>query len=612
MSTLLALSFDSPSSPALTLRANAEEGVARRPYAGWGVAWYPEGDHSAALIKDPTTVRDNAMTQLLRDWPRFRSTVFVFHLRGATRRVSQDDTHPFCLAYAGREWVLTHNGDLRPGFEQHLPLTPGQEEPMGHTDTEHVLCWLIQQARKSGARRLIDLDLWTVHGWFDRVNALGTGNFVLTDGDVLIAYQDRDGFHPLHWQRRSPPHGQQQILYNAELELDLGHALDVNRTALIVATHPLTDSGWWCMEGGAMIVARRGQLIWEHGLRQPQASRPPQAAPAAAVAPQVQPAPLVLLHREQEMLEDAGQLLLVRHRTTYAYDTPVELSHHALRLRPVHDSSQRLLRHHLRVSPEGAWEAFEDVFGNYAMHMEVDSPFDRMTVDAISLVRVLPEVLGPLRSRSKRATIPVDWMPWQRQMMMPYLLPPELPEAQLRELFAYAMSFVERQDYDLAQTFLDMNRTIHADYAYMPGVTTLATTPFQVYSGRRGVCQDFANLLICLARLLGVPARYRVGYIRTLAGSPNQAQSEASHAWVELFLPWSGWRGFDPTNACRVGLDHVRVACGRNYVDATPTSGTIYRGGAGERLAVQVSVSALQTLDEGLAAFEAAGLDARG
>ena len=120
--------------------------------------------------------------------------------------------------------------------------------------------------------------------------------------------------------------------------------------------------------------------------------------------------------------------------------------------------------------------------------------------------------------------------------------------------------------------------------------TTLATTPFEVYASRRGVCQDFANLLICMARLLNVPARYRAGYIYTGADYQNRIQSEASHAWAELYLPWVGWHGLDPTNGCEVNLDHVRVACGRSYPDATPTAGVLYRGGGTETLSLSVRV----------------------
>jgi transglutaminase-like putative cysteine protease len=152
----------------------------------------------------------------------------------------------------------------------------------------------------------------------------------------------------------------------------------------------------------------------------------------------------------------------------------------------------------------------------------------------------------------------------------------------------YAMSFVRRNDYDIFETLLDVNATIFREYGYIPGSTNVFTTAFEVYERRRGVCQDFANLFICLARLLGVPARYTCGYIYTGPKNPNQVQSEASHAWVQVYLPEVGWKGFDPTNGILCQTEHVRTAVGRNYIDATPTSGTIYVGGSGEKLEVAV------------------------
>jgi transglutaminase-like putative cysteine protease len=109
-----------------------------------------------------------------------------------------------------------------------------------------------------------------------------------------------------------------------------------------------------------------------------------------------------------------------------------------------------------------------------------------------------------------------------------------------------------------------------------------------VYAARRGVCQDFTTLFVCLARLLGVPSRYTCGYIYTGPKHANTQQAEASHAWVQVYLPERGWKGFDPTNGVLTQTDHVRLAVGRAYTDATPTTGTIYVGGGGERLEVAV------------------------
>jgi transglutaminase-like putative cysteine protease len=161
-------------------------------------------------------------------------------------------------------------------------------------------------------------------------------------------------------------------------------------------------------------------------------------------------------------------------------------------------------------------------------------------------------------------------VPWQRQVLQPFLLPEELPESELQELIEYAMSFVKRNDYDLLDTLLDLNEAIHGEYRYVQGTTTLLTTPFETYATRRGVCQDFTNLFICLARLLSVPARYVCGYIYTGPKAVNQAQGEASHAWAQVYLPEVGWRGFDPTNGVVTQTNHVRVAMGRSWRDATP------------------------------------------
>ncbi|HRE91842.1 MAG TPA: transglutaminase family protein [Myxococcota bacterium] len=151
------------------------------------------------------------------------------------------------------------------------------------------------------------------------------------------------------------------------------------------------------------------------------------------------------------------------------------------------------------------------------------------------------------------------------------------------------MSFVRRNDFDLVDSLIDMNLSIFRDYTYKQNSTTVFTTPFDVYVNRRGVCQDFTNLFICLARLLNIPARYVCGYLYTGPKHHNRAMAEATHAWAQVYLPEVGWKGFDPTNGVLTQTDHVRVAVGRNFMDATPTSGTIYVGGGAETLEVIVT-----------------------
>ncbi|WP_428264695.1 class II glutamine amidotransferase [Haliangium sp.] len=644
MSQLLAMSFDSASSPAITLTAWDDRHIDDAP-GGWGFGWYPSDDYAAAVIKDPAPSGDASVSHVLRDWERFRASAFLCHIRGAAKRVTQQDTQPFARPYARRHWLFAHSGDLAPGYRDALPIADAVAfEPVGRTDSEHAFCWLLNRFHRMSARRLSEVGWPELHAMFRELDALGTANILLSDGQDVVAYRDLDGDRPLGVTRRVPPHARTRFA-NEIMELSVDDPLDSNRTMVLIATTPLSEEGWLELEPGHMLVTRRGAITWcsqaaPETLRfdiapapvsataaPARAVAPAPAAPAAdadegphrqAPAPASMPAPTAAqaaagrqhaptseaveraqpprrmnppAHPEARPRPDHSRVLRVRHETIYRYQSPVEHSVHLFRLQPVHDHGQELLDYEFEMSPRRVVRSFEDVFGNRAKRIKVDQPYTELRLRVDSLVRVYAPT--PLSSPVRRSTIPLVWMPWQRQMVMPYLLPAELPETQLEELSEFAMSFAERQDYNLVDTLNDLNLTLYRDFSYMSGSTSLETTPFEVYTHRRGVCQDFANLFICLARLLGVPARYRVGYIYTGSDYENKIQSEASHAWVELYLPWVGWRGFDPTNGCQAGLDHVRVAVGRNYRDATPTSGTIYKGGGGESLHVEVKVETL-------------------
>lgn len=615
MSHLLAMSFDWAASPSIELRAVNPVGKRTPEPTGWGFAWYPHHTEAAVVIKDPTSLGENAMTQVLRDWNRFRSTIFVCHIRGAAKRITQQDTHPFCRSYAGRDWILAHNGDLVGDLSHELPLGEFPTfEPVGRTDSERVLCWMLTCLHTRRVRSLSDMGWDLLYTWFARLNGLGTANFIISDGRDLVVYQDREGFNSLHWIRRRPPHAI-SCLEHEKISLDLADPFDQNRTMVLFSTDPLSEEPWRSMQRGQMLVTRGGALVWDsHASYAPAEPRATRARPLTVPLPdntgsepvwvgsgQLRAAsPLSPVAAVRSMLArsiPAPQItrqVRVVHETIYRYESPVERSRHVLRLRPVQDDLQHVLDHRLSISTDGWRQEFEDVFGNHAVAMDIEAPYTEMRLRSESSVLITTQEQLSVNFPARRHSLPLVWMPWQRQMMLPYLLPPELPETQLRELSDFAMSFVERQDADLIAALIDMNLTVYRDFAYISNSTNLATTPWDVFASRKGVCQDFANLLICLARLLDVPARYRVGYIYTGGDYENKVQSESSHAWAEVYLPGLGWRGFDPTNGCMVGADHVRVACGRNYRDATPTGGTIYKGGASEKLTVEVRVDLVE------------------
>jgi transglutaminase-like putative cysteine protease/predicted glutamine amidotransferase len=570
---LLAMSFEGELAPSFTLTC-LEPG--RTLPDGWGLGYYPAGEPSAAILKEPAPPQASIRSQLALAWEQVASNMFVLHIRAAMwGALSDANTQPFSRAWGRRDWLMAHAGSL----DRQPDSIAGPFEPVGSTDTEAIFCGLLNRFAERGWRNLAEVDLEVLHGWLGELNERGELTVCFTDGRDLLVHADRRGA-PLHLGSLAPPY--ERISFGDEdLLVDLTRRGAKSRKGAIVSTQPLVAGAgdaaqalaWRQLAPGTLLVIREGAVIAER------------AADGAIETPRA--------HRRPARAEP--QTFEVVHRTAYKYGKPVERSKHVLRLVPVHDRLQSLVSSELTISvPASETREYEDVFGNHVRRFEVDTPFDEMVIEARSIVEVLdvdPLGFGPLRVKS---TIPLVWMPWQRQVLDPFLLPPELPETELGDLAEYAMTFVRRNDYDLLDTLLDINDTIKREYAYVPGSTTNLTSAFETLVNRRGVCQDFTNLMICLARLLGVPARYVCGYVYT---GPKPAdmtardrQGEASHAWVQLYLPQVGWKGFDPTNGKLTQTEHVRVAVGRNRLDATPTSGTIFVGGGGETMSVDVRV----------------------
>lgn len=568
MPNLLALSFEGELAPSIDLRCLH---AGKKLPDGWGIGYYPGGEPSSSVLKEPAPPQGSIRSELVRAWEHLESSIFLLHIRKATwGSISDANTQPFSRAFGGRDWLIGHSGSLEHRLD---PVPDPQFEPVGSTDTELVFCKFLSWVHAQGARSIGDLEPAALHAWFDDMNQHGSLTIVLTDGHDLMVYADKHDAGHVHLWRVVPPYDK-VVFGDADVEVDLTRRGAKSRKGVIVCSDPIAShagapADWTKLAPGALVVLRQGALRAEITPRRGGRSDPPKTRIARPTRAEV-------------------RRLDIKHRTAYRYTRPVEKSAHLFRLVPTHDRLQNLLFHETTISVEGQTREYEDVFGNQCRRLLVDTPFSEMIVEARSRVELYdtdPLNFRPLRARG---AIPLVWMPWQRQALQPFLLPPELPESELLELTEYAMSFVTRNDYDLIDTLLDINWTIFKEYRYKQGSTNIFTTAFEVYANRHGVCQDFTNLFICLARLLGVPARYVCGYIYTGPKNPNQRQGEASHAWVQVYLPEVGWKGFDPTNGVLTQTDHVRVAVGRNYVDATPTSGTLYVGGGGETLEVDV------------------------
>jgi len=603
-SDILALSFDSVSSPSVKLHLTDQQ-YGTHPL-GWGVAWFPNDNQAAIVKKDPAARNTDVQLDQLSDWNNLRSSVFFCKVKGAASGYTHHETQPFTRSFAGQDWLFMHNGDLdkKRLAEMHKDKSRFLE-PLGQTDSELAFCYLLGKVMETEARKLSHVPNEMLLDWFHNLDALGSADMCISDGVTVACFYGTRSGRKLYYSRVTPPDHPTE--YRSETTvLKLQDPRDTYRTCLIISSAPYDAGAWLEMLPGQLLIARRGSIVWnsQPNTQQmalsfpPTGNKPREQVLGAFGAQQGEQAQLLhqsVVNARSITAAADGSLLAYRtfdvtHVTEYHYSEAVEHSTHVFRLQPVEDPIQEVVSSQFSITTAGEETRYEDVFGNQSIHYSVHRPYTELSISSTSRVKIYALPPDDYSLSQRRASIPLVWMPWQRQMMSSYLLPPELPETQLRELTEYAMSFVARNDSKLLETLKDMNLSIYHDFEYVPGATSVGTTPFEVYSSREGVCQDFANLLICLTRLLSIPSRYRMGYIYTGVNYENKIQSDASHAWVEIYIPYVGWRGFDPTNGCLVAQDHVRVACGRNYIDATPTSGTIYKGGGTETLAVKVQM----------------------
>lgn len=287
-------------------------------------------------------------------------------------------------------------------------------------------------------------------------------------------------------------------------------------------------------------------------------------------------------------------LYAIRHRTTYHYASRAAAARCIAHLEPADRPGQTVLSSALAVSPAPAERAdLLDFFGNPTSAMRfVDLP-PRLVLEASATVRIAPTPRPDPRAtpaweavREHALAVP-DLSPRSPvHMLFPSRQAPLLPEA-----VAYAASClgIDRPVLEVADALM---RRIHADFAYDPGATEVSTPLAEVLRLRRGVCQDFAHLMIAALRGHGVPAAYVSGYLRTRPppGRERLVGADATHAWVQVWCGGqAGWVGLDPTNAALAGEDHVILAVGRDYSDVAPVSGVVTLS-ADHRVAVEVDV----------------------
>jgi transglutaminase-like putative cysteine protease len=288
-------------------------------------------------------------------------------------------------------------------------------------------------------------------------------------------------------------------------------------------------------------------------------------------------------------------LLHVVHETRYDYAPAVKTAQHMAHLKPAHNAQQQVLHHELVVDPEPSQRNDAvDVYGNMRAFFSLQSRHERLLVVARSLVQTcvppLPrcdlaweEARERLRYHRGAAYDPAS----EFVFASPYVPRHE-------NFVAYALeSFTPERN--LLEAARDLMERIHQDFEYETEATDVSTPALEALELRKGVCQDFAHVMLACLRSLGLPARYVSGYLLTEPppGKARLVGSDASHAWVSLYLPQASgpgeWADLDPTNNRAPGEDYVTLATGRDYSDVSPVRGVIH-GGANHKLHVGVTV----------------------
>jgi transglutaminase-like putative cysteine protease len=279
------------------------------------------------------------------------------------------------------------------------------------------------------------------------------------------------------------------------------------------------------------------------------------------------------------------------HVTEFRYDGIVSESYNEVRLRPRQDEYQSCLSFRLKTQPNARLASHMDMFNNWVHHFNVMGEHRLLTVETDSVVLVhqppeMPENGYPLSAVSSENE--------EVDQYYDLLLPTDyVPHAEpVRELVAAA----EKQSSGTVSSYARAAAAlVHDTIRYEKGATHVQSSILDALENKAGVCQDFAHVLLAVLRIRGLPARYVSGYLVPRKTAEPGASAEeviggqASHAWTEVLIPGAGWFGMDPTLGTPIGLQHVRVAYGRDYGDVAPVRG-VYKGHAGQRLSVDVRV----------------------
>lgn len=276
----------------------------------------------------------------------------------------------------------------------------------------------------------------------------------------------------------------------------------------------------------------------------------------------------------------------VEHISRYRYSSPVRGCALSLCLKPMSDDCQELFAFNLTTCPVASITSENDSFGNTKHILHIHQNTDLVEVISRSSLAVhcgIPSTSSwPAGTWDEVRLWKDSFEHWEFLRPSPFVRNSDTLD-----------TFVNEVGIELGanpfESVLRLSDVLHDSFQYVPGMTTVVSPIEHILESRQGVCQDYAHVMITVARGWGIPARYVSGYLYVKSRDHDADPGAASHAWVECLLPSLGWVGFDPTNRCVVDERHIRLGVGRDYQDVAPIRG-IFMGGGVSELSVEVRV----------------------
>ena len=270
------------------------------------------------------------------------------------------------------------------------------------------------------------------------------------------------------------------------------------------------------------------------------------------------------------------------HITKYQYNWPVKESINEIRLFPHNFENQDVLQYELHITNNPDVEISKDYYGNRVGNFNNLEAHSEMTIESRMSVRVNHSLKIPEIDLTTVADLEIEK---QKNVLLLRLSYPETIQKQNK--INAILKKIDCSDKPVIEIAQRCNQYIYENFTYTKGITNIETTVDEILAMKKGVCQDFAHVLLQLLRTVGIPSRYVSGYI-----CPNESGLRgegATHAWVEIYTPTQGWLGLDPTNNIWTMDNHIRLSVGKNFYDCSPVKGT-FKGLARQTLSVSVSV----------------------